>query len=199
MIERKSDKFMVILIIIMVFGFGKWMEYLVTENIKSDRALVAEVRKAKEDVDAYRKEQLTNKIKTKYNVEASLAENIVHFAFKHQQPVFPRATDLLAIISIESSFRLNVSEKLAVDPGRGLFQQRLVMWGKELPLVCGTLVLEKQFQCSAAILSQKYKETGNKHSAVSAYNQGVGNYNKRGIVNAEYVSKYQRETTNFKM
>lgn len=217
----KSEKVLVLVALISTVVFGIWLQYLSTNKaeiiaeryanqIKAEQyanqikaEIIAEqhanqIKVVTQEIDD-RNSKLIEIIVKKHQAETELAARIVKLAFKYEKEVFPKAADILAIISIESDFRPIVAEKMKNDPGTGLFQQRLTMWKKELPGICGSLDIEKQFQCGVEILAQKYEETGNKYSAVSAYNQGYGNYRKRGIVNSQYVTKFKKAANKFKV
>ena len=50
---------------------------------------------------------LAKNIAEKYRVSEDLVQRVVSLAYKYQDPEFPKAKDILAIISVESSFDPN--------------------------------------------------------------------------------------------
>ncbi len=137
------------------------------------------------------RQQYVQAIVAKYPVTEYIAEKIVQAAQQNQQPVFPRTKDILAIIGIESSFRHNVSSKLASDPAVGLMQVRPGVWKTEIHPSMLTHI-EGQIKAGAYVLTRYYQDTHSKLGAVMAYNVGITAY-RRGKTNWRYVNKYRDE------
>lgn len=138
--------------------------------------------------------QLVNKITADYRVDPQLANHIVELAFKYQDPVFPRAQDIISLIGVESSFDPNAVSNLKTDPAVGLMQVRPEKWG----LSTNDLQTpEQQIKHGVHALSKYYKKLkGNKKAALQAYNVGLRNY-KKGVKAPEYVQKFNRESQRF--
>lgn len=116
---------------------------------------------------------VVNIISTKYKVKPELVEQIVEIAKKYEHPDFPRAKDILAVISVESSFNPNAVSKLKRDPARGLMQVRPMTW--KLPKE-SLATIDGQIKHGAQILRQYYVKLGDKEAALHAYNVGLTNH-----------------------
>lgn len=124
-------------------------------------------------------------IAKKYRVSESLVNDIVILAHKYEDPVFPKAIDILAVIAVESSFNPEAVSQLRHDPARGLMQVRPGVWGLDVSDLDN---IENQIQIGARILKRYYARTKNPESALQAYNVGITNY-KRGVKNPRYLQK----------
>lgn len=133
-------------------------------------------------------------ITTRYKVDEQLALQIVKLAKKHQRDDFPKASDIIAIIGVESSFRPNVKSQLKKDPAVGLMQVRPGVW--KIPHV-ELSTIEGQIKHGARILAEYYDSIGRKDGAVMAYNIGITAYRK-GRQNPRYLNKYKRELANLR-
>ena len=125
----------------------------------------------------------------KYHVKQDFAEDVVNLALKYEKPVFPRASDILAIISIESSFNPKAVSKLKKDPAVGLMQVRPKVWGLDAAELKSSI--EKQIATGSEVLHKYYMKLNAKEKAVEAYNVGLRNFHK-GNGNKEYVAKYKK-------
>lgn len=139
-------------------------------------------------------QQLVKQITHDYHVDAKLANHIVQLAFKYQDPVFPRAHDIISLIGVESSFDPNAISDLKEDPAIGLMQVRPAKWG----LTASDLATpEQQIKHGVRVLSKYYHNLkGNKKAALQAYNVGLRNY-KKGVKAPEYVQKFSIESQRF--
>lgn len=88
---------------------------------------------------------------------------------------FPKATDILAIAKVESSY----DEKARNGISRGVMQVNHGPWEVSANVQAGTKMLR-----------DLYEKLGSVSAAVMAYNIGIGNYLK-GKRNHTYLSKYQ--------
>lgn len=152
---------------------------------EADKQSMAKLR-AHNNVDP-----LLQTVLAKYKrVEPKLASDIVKFAHKYADPVFPTAKDILAIVGIESSFRPHAVSALKRDPAVGLMQVRPGVWGLDRADLDSA---EKQVQQGSSILKQYFKKFGNIDAAVHAYNVGETNFRKKKGLNPKYVDKYKAE------
>lgn len=128
-------------------------------------------------------------IAAKYRINPKLAQTIVELAVKHEDEVFPKAADILAVIGVESSFNPKAVSRLRHDPARGLMQVRPGIWKidpKELNDI------EKQIEAGVYVLKRYYGRAGSAEGALHAYNIGITSYRK-GKKNPAYVAKVERE------
>lgn len=137
----------------------------------------------------YHVDNWAESIAQKYRIDPRLARTIVVLAIKHEDKVFPRATDILAVIGVESSFNPSAVSKLRRDPARGLMQVRPGVW-KIDPSELNDI--EKQIVIGVRILKKYYARTGDEEGALHAYNIGITNY-RAGKTNPAYVAKVERE------
>lgn len=139
---------------------------------------------------AERTVELTGAVLNKYNVNKDDAWQIVSHAIKHEDKIFPKAEDILAIVGIESSFKPQAKSKLKHDPALGLMQVRPKVWGLTKTELSTP---EEQILVGSKILKHYYTKTGNSKKAVHAYNVGITNFNNNRKLNPEYVAKYETE------
>ena len=133
--------------------------------------------------------ELAKSIAKKYRVDLDLVQRVVNLAYEYQDPEFPKAEDILAIIGVESSFNPESRSGLRRDPALGLMQVRPGIWNlnpKELESI------ESQIKYGTIILKRYYNKLGNAEDAIQAYNLGLTKF-RRGGRNTRYVAKYQRE------
>lgn len=135
---------------------------------------------------------MTDLIIKKYKVAPELASQVVNLAHKYEGSAFPKATDLLALIGVESSFNPAAVSGLSKDPAVGLMQVRPGMWGLEPDDIDG---IEEQIKHGAHVLKKYYAKLGDKESAIKAYNIGLRNFriNKDPDAADRYYAKYNNE------
>lgn len=124
------------------------------------------------------------------HIDPKIAEQIVKYARKYSDKVFPTAKDILAIVGIESSFTPSAVSKLKKDPARGLMQVRPGVWGLN---TSDLSTIENQIRIGSQILSDYYSKLNDVDSAIHAYNVGITNFNKKKNLNPQYVEKYKKE------
>lgn len=114
-------------------------------------------------------------------------EKIVETAKKYSQPDFPKTTDILAIIIVESTFNINAHHR----GSWGLMQieaksHRDKTQGESL------VSIETNIRVGSQVLSEYYGVTHSRSSAIMAYNVGIGSFleGKRSRV---YLAKVNRE------
>jgi hypothetical protein len=135
-------------------------------------------------------EKLVDIVTSKYNVDTALARHIVLLAKKYEKPVFPRATDLLAIIGIESSFNPRAVSGLRRDPAVGLTQIRPKVWGLNPHELRSNM--EQQVSTASDILAKYRSRLRSVDDTVHAYNVGMSAF-RRGDHNPGYVQKFKNE------
>ena len=155
----------------------------------SNKQSVSASQHFKQDAKKRQFDLLVNKVMVKYHVKQDFAEDVVNLALKYEKPVFPRASDILAIISIESSFNPKAVSKLKKDPAIGLMQVRPKVWGIDALELKNSI--EKQIAMGSDVLHKYYMKLNAKEKAVEAYNVGLHNFHK-GTSNKEYVAKYKK-------
>lgn len=133
---------------------------------------------------------LASLVTKKYKVKPEAAWKIVDLATEHEDQIFPKAEDILAIIGIESSFNQHAKSQLKHDPAIGLMQVRPGVWGIE-PHELSTP--EEQIEKGAEILKSYFDKLGSVKAAVHAYNVGITNFKKNKNLNPGYVAKYAAE------
>jgi len=141
--------------------------------------------------DQKRLQKLSAAAAQKYQkADPKMIVKIVKLAKKHEDPVFPRAEDILATIGVESSFNPKAKSNLPKDPAIGLMQVRPEIWGispSELSDV------ESQIKHGVVILKKKYNRfKGDKIKTIHAYNVGITGV-LQGRRNENYVQKWNRE------
>lgn len=147
-------------------------------------------QKYQEDQKEKRVAKLSGFISDRYNISDEDAREIVKLAHKYERPDFPRAEDILAIISIESSFNKDAVSKLRRDPARGLMQVRPGVWGIDKAALSDA---EAQIHHGAQILDKYYHKLKDKEAAIRAYNIGLTHYLKGRMVDAadRYSEKFR--------
>lgn len=136
-------------------------------------------------------DMLVNSVIRKYRIKAEQAEKIVRLAKKYEQPVFPKAKDILAIIGIESSFNHRAVSGLKTDPAVGLMQVRPKIWGLDPRELISNL--ELQIKMGAHVLTDYHKQLNNVDGAVHAFNIGIENFKKKKGLNPKFVANYKNE------
>lgn len=116
-------------------------------------------------------------------------EKIVKAAKKYSQPDFPKTTDILAIIIVESTFNTNAHHR----GSWGLMQieaksHRNKIQGESLVNV------DTNIRVGTEILSEYYSTVNSRSGAITAYNVGIGNY-IAGKRNRSYLQKVNREAS----
>ena len=135
--------------------------------------------------DQIRRDQLVNIIAKHYRVDRDLVGEVVDLAFKYEDPVFPKAKDILAVVGVESSFNPDSVSNLRRDPARGLMQVRPGIWNIDPEHLDDT---ENQIKYGVGILQRYYKRLKDPEAALQAYNLGITSY-RRGERNQRYVNK----------
>lgn len=143
----------------------------------------------KQDAEQRRFDLLVDKVMVKYHVKQDFAEDVVNLALKYEKPDFPKASDILAIISIESSFDPKAVSRLKKDPAIGLMQVRPKVWGIDADELKNSI--EKQISMGTEVLHKYHLKLNAKEKAVEAYNVGLSNF-KKGIGNKQYVAKFKK-------
>ncbi len=136
-----------------------------------------------------RRTELARSIARTYHVKLTLAQEVVNLAFEHEDEVFPKAEDILAVVGIESSFNPKSVSSLRRDPARGLMQVRPGVWNIDPESLDD---VQSQIEHGVNILKHYYKKTGNREDTLHAYNIGLTKF-RRGGRNPSYVAKVQRE------
>lgn len=139
--------------------------------------------------------ELARTIAKKYRVSRKLVQQVVGLAYKYEDPTFPKAADILAIVGIESSFNPKSRSRLRRDPAIGLMQVRPGIWNISLAELRS---IESNIKHGANILRHYYKKLGSAEAAVQAYNLGLTKFRKGGR-NKRYVAKYRLELAHNKL
>lgn len=132
-------------------------------------------------VDKFKHTKLVEYISSRYNVDYHQAKEIVILAEQHSNKnKFPRVYDTLAIIGIESSYKITAVSK---SKAKGLMQ---VLYTKtsfdpKLNILHGTTLLKDY----AKVLPTR-------DAVIQSYNVGIGNF-KKGIRNQDYLNKFKKE------
>lgn len=134
-------------------------------------------------------EALVHAVKSKFDVDKELASKIVQLAQKYEHEVFPKAKDILAVVSVESSFDPEAKSKLSKDPAIGLMQVRPGVWKLDPAEVRD---IEKNIKHGSRILADYYKRFNDKRKALMAYNAGPTGM-KTSSYAPEYANKVERE------
>lgn len=134
------------------------------------------------------KEYHTKVVLKRFKVKEELAQQVVAYAHEYERDVFPKAVDILAIISIESSFNPNAKSSLKYDPAIGLTQIRPGIWNIKKDELKS---IENQVKFGVNILSQYYEKLHKKDAAIMAYNVGITAY-RNGETNQRYLWKYKQ-------
>lgn len=118
-------------------------------------------------------------LKSNYKISSEQSHKVIYLANKHSKDTFPRKTQILAIMSIESRFK---SSAKSSKNAKGLMQ---ILYkktsGDEENVLAGVDLLVKY---NSILKSEK--------AAIIAYNVGIGNY-KKGIRNNKYYVKFNKE------
>jgi len=133
--------------------------------------------------------ELARTIAKKYRVSRKLIQQVVELAYKYEDPTFPKAADILAIVGVESSFNPESRSRLRHDPAIGLMQVRPGIWNINAAELRS---IESNIKHGANILRHYYKKLGSAEAAVQAYNLGLTRFRKGGR-NKRYVAKYRLE------
>ena len=161
---------------------------IVTHGRQSDLLNKAEFD-IEEPKTTMRRTELARNIAKTYHVKLGLAQEVVNLAFEHEDEVFPKAEDILAVIGIESSFNPKSVSSLRRDPARGLMQVRPGVWNIDPESLDD---VQTQIKHGVNILKRYYKKTGNREDTFHAYNLGITKF-RRGGRNPSYVAKVKRE------
>lgn len=153
---------------------------------KAAAEVKAELEREKKEVA-----KLTDIVLDKYKISPDKAKKIVELTKKHEDDVFPKAEDLLAVIGIESSFNPAARSRLKHDKAVGLTQVRPKIWGVKAKDLRGNM--DKQVELASDILSKYYQKLGSKDKAIHAYNVGLTNVRHNTGLNPEYVQKWKAE------
>ena len=129
-------------------------------------------------------EVLASHISTEYKVRHQKIYKVLKKIDSIVEQGFPRKSDILAIIAIESRFK---SGAISSKGAKGLMQVLYKDTNNDYDnLVAGIKLLKE------------YRESlGSDKAAVHAYNVGIGNYRK-GMRSNNYYSKYLVAKTQFK-
>lgn len=159
----------------------------------------AYIQVAGHEFDEHVKNYLANRITLRYTkVDSDLAFEIVQAAYKYEDPVFPKATDIIAIAAIESSFRPNVASNLKSDKAVGLMQVRPGVWRHKVD-VNKMHIVEYQIKYGAEILNEYFQRANSRRGAVQSYNIGITAFVQKNRTAPKYLSKYQRELAYFSL
>jgi hypothetical protein len=138
--------------------------------------------------DFARRSKLTRNIARHYRVGYDLVKEVVDLAFKYEDPNFPKAEDILAVVGVESSFNPESVSSLERDPAIGLMQVRPGIWNIDPEQLED---LENQIKYGVDILKRYHKRLGDPEDALQAYNLGITRF-RRGARNPGYVSKVNK-------
>lgn len=121
-----------------------------------------------------------------YDQDPAFVQRLVTIAEKYAYSDFPRKEDILAVIAIESRFRLNVRS----GNSQGLMQVNREANSKE---VQGSLFNPDENIRVGTLILRRYYEIlgGNRRAAIMAYNVGVGAYLK-GRRPFSYLNKVEK-------
>lgn len=133
--------------------------------------------------------KLTQAVVDKHNVDWNFAYTVVKTAKMYEHDDFPKAQDILSIISIESKFDIKAKSAGNI----GLAQINYRVWRKQVDKHQLYTIDGSVKQC-ASILSEYYDQTGNTKGAVMAYNVGITAY-KNGTRNQSYYKKFIQAST----
>jgi soluble lytic murein transglycosylase-like protein len=120
-------------------------------------------------------QQMISIASQKYKVSPKIVRQAVKAAIKYQDPVFPRAEHILAVVGVESGFNPKAKSQLASDPAIGLTQIRPEASGIGAAQLA---TIDGQIKHGASMLKQYYKRFGSIDAALHAYNVGPGNHLK---------------------
>ena len=134
-----------------------------------------------------KKENLVHQISADFNVGVNEIKYIMNLADKYENPDFPTAEDILAVIRIESEFNAQAKSKLKKDPAIGLMQVRPKTNGLKRS---DLQTREQQIKHGTAVLSKYYSILKDKQAALEAYNVGLRNY-RNGHRAPRYINKFK--------
>lgn len=139
------------------------------------------------EVDPYTKKEhvLIEKTSKAHAVPKALVAEVLNSAKHKATAEFPRTSDVLAIVAIESAFKLDAKSSVGA---KGLMQ---VLYKKT------HFDIEHNMSDGIALLREYKRQLGSESAAIQAYNVGIGNYLK-GARAPDYLAKFTREQTNFK-
>jgi soluble lytic murein transglycosylase-like protein len=141
--------------------------------------------------------QVAERISARYKIDIEDAESYVALAKKHENEVFPKAEDLIALMGVESSFNPEAKSGLRKDPALGLTQIRPGVW-KINPAELSSE--DNQVKYAAKILKDYYKQLGgNMASAFEAYNVGITAFKTKSRLNPAYFAKISAEKNHLKL
>ena len=135
--------------------------------------------------DQLRQSEMTNKIASFYRVNRDMVGKVVDLAFQYEDPIFPRAEDILSVIGVESSFNPRSVSALSRDPALGLMQVRPGVWNIDPSQLDD---LENQIKHGVTILKKYHNKLQNPEDTLQAYNLGITRF-RRGDRNPRYVAK----------
>lgn len=137
-------------------------------------------------------------IVAKYKVEYAFAFKVASLAKQYERKSFPQASDILAIIGIESSFKPHAKSNLAEDAAVGLTQIRPKAWSHKIK-ASELATIDGQVRHGSDILAHYYDVLQDKQAAVKSYNIGLNGYQqgKRPAAAARYAAKYRMELASY--
>jgi len=139
-----------------------------------------------------RKIALQRGILQRYRTDPVIVEHVVNVAHKYEHPDFPRATDILALVGIESGWNPFAKSNLEDDPAIGLTQIRPIVWKKMISSPAELYVIDNQIKYAAMILRQNYIKLKTKDAAVIAYNVGIGAYLESAFT-PDFLNRFRSE------
>lgn len=195
MLKRAAAAGLAVLALTSPINFGTVNPAIKNQTLTaSDRASMEQMTKAQ------RIEFLVGKVAEKYHADPAVIRAAVKAAEKYAYSDFPRASDILGVISVESSFIEKSVSKLKKDPAIGLMQVRPGVNGLSRTDLSS---IDDQIRIGTQILRKYYEKTGDKSAALHAYNVGLTNHYrsmtnpKKG--NPRYAPKVERETERYKL
>lgn len=129
-------------------------------------------------------EALINKIVSVAKISKEDATRIVDQAEKLSYKDFPKKSDILSVIAVESMFKNNVSDGLG---SCGLMQVNAKANNLDSDVVC--LFPMTNMIHGVRILRENYERLGDIRKALLTYNSGIGNFLK-GNYNEDYHRKF---------
>lgn len=177
-IVEKHMKWIVLFIVLgaLTFGFTK---------IPTQPQAVAATTHQMVKTPATARMKLTKYIAHKYKISRPQALKIVVEAEKHATHSFPRTSDILAIIAIESRFQAH-----AVSPTNAVGLMQIVYKRSSTDV-------KRNIRDGAVLLKTYYRLTKrNKDSTVQAYNVGIGAFYS-GARSTEYLKQFKKHKQKF--
>lgn len=195
MLKRAAAAGLAVLALTSPINFGTVNPAIKNQVITaSDREAMAQMKKSQ------RIAFLIGKVAEKYKADPNVISAAVHAAEKYAYDDFPRASDILGVISVESSFQERAVSGLKKDPAIGLMQVRPGVNGLSRTDLSS---IDDQIRIGTQILRKYYEKTGDKDAALHAYNVGLTNHYrsktnpKKG--NPRYAPKVERETERYQI